>query len=451
MPTPQTSSSSSFPSFPDHIICGLAKEFVDLYTPIREVPPQFLWLAFITYLGNSISRFVRLNIDYSEPRLFGVAIGRSARTKKSTGNNLARDFFRRIHGNNQHVVEGFGSAEGLLTDLANHAGVPTLIHLDEINILAQKTSIDGSVGISALHKLFEDHDYDHTLAQNKGYKVRDAHLSLLGASTLDDFWKTWKGRHADAGFFSRLFLVGAERSEKRIPRPIPADAAKRQALVDRTKDLLARLEAGYKANNGTSVEYPLDAEAEAVWDRFYDSFGEGKEWDRIDTYGFRLMVILTVLKGNQTITEAVANHVVELLKYQVEVRHIVQPVIADNAVAEMEQLILRSLPTSGQAISRRTLYRKTHADRKGLSVFNRAIENLSLDGQITSPTTQTTKGKNSISYARVPDADDDTEAVTEKLVTTEVVDKSDVATAEGLVSPVTATSHAHEIGMQPGA
>src|SRR5690242_21492876 len=143
MPTLQTPSSSGFPKFPEQIICGIAKEFVDLYTPIREVPPQFLWLAFITYLGNSISKFVRLDSDYSEPRLFGVAIGRSARTKKSTGNNLARDFFRKIHGNNQHVVEGFGSAEGLLTDLASHAEVPTLIHLDEINILAQKTSIDG--------------------------------------------------------------------------------------------------------------------------------------------------------------------------------------------------------------------------------------------------------------------------------------------------------------------
>jgi hypothetical protein len=201
--------SNTFPQFPTHVICGVAKQFVDLYVPIREVSPQLLWLAFITYFGNSISRFVRLNIDSSEPRLFGVAVGRSARTKKSTGNNLARNLFREVGGCCQHIVEGFGSAEGLLTDLAAHAGTPTLIHLDEINILAQKTSIDGSLGISALHKLFEDHDYDHTLAKGKGYQVRDAYLSLLGASTLDDFVKTWTGRHADAGFFSRLFFIGA--------------------------------------------------------------------------------------------------------------------------------------------------------------------------------------------------------------------------------------------------
>src|SRR6266849_961075 len=99
--------SNTFATFPNHVICGVAKQFVDLYVPIREISPQLLWPAFVSYLGNSASQFVRLNIDYSEPRLFGVAVGRSARTKKSTANNLARDLFRAVNNEKQHVVEGF--------------------------------------------------------------------------------------------------------------------------------------------------------------------------------------------------------------------------------------------------------------------------------------------------------------------------------------------------------
>ena len=410
MPTIQPPSSSSFPPFPNEIISGVAKEFVNLYLPIREVPPQFLWLAFITYLGNSISRFVRLNIDYSEPRLFGVAIGRSARTKKSTGNNLARDLFRSINGSEQHIVEGFGSAEGLLADLAGNAGTPTLIHLDEINILAQKTNIDGSVGISALHKLFEDHDYDHTLAKGKGYRVRDARLSLLGASTLDDFLKTWTGRHADAGFFSRLFFVAAERAEKRISRPMRPDPIKRQALVENAKQILVDLDREFKKNNAP-LEYTLEADAGELWDHFYDSIGDGKEWDRLDTYGFRLMVIQAVLKRQRIITAEIVDQVVDLLQYEVAIRRMMQPVIADNAVAEMEQMIMLYLPNSGEPIRRRDLYRKVHAERKGLGIFDRAIQNLVNDHQLHAPSTQTA-GQISVCYARVLEDDEGTEAVT---------------------------------------
>jgi hypothetical protein len=81
--------------------------------------------------------------------------------------------------------------------------------------------------------------------------------------------------------------------------------AKSQTLVDKTKALIAGLDAACQRNNGTPVEYPFDADAVEVWDRFYDSIGDGKEWDRVDTYGFRLMVIQAVLKGHQTITREI--------------------------------------------------------------------------------------------------------------------------------------------------
>src|SRR5262245_37825888 len=160
-PSSKQNPTSQFPPFPQDVICGLARDFINLYDPIREVPRPFLWLGFSVYFGNAISTVARLNTDYSEPRVFGVAIGQSGRAKTSTANNLAQKLFQRALGDSkQHAVEGFGSAEGLLTDLSHHKGIPTVVHLDEVNILAQKTAIDGSVGISALNKLFEDDTYD---------------------------------------------------------------------------------------------------------------------------------------------------------------------------------------------------------------------------------------------------------------------------------------------------
>jgi hypothetical protein len=141
---------SSFPPFPKGIIHGVAKQFVDLYSPIRETPEGFLWLSFVTYLGNAISPHVRLDCASSEPRFYGVVIGKSGRTRKSAGNNAARDFFKQIK-SDQKIIEGFGSAEGLLNRLGpSESPNPIIIHFDEINLLAAKTDISGSAGIAEL-------------------------------------------------------------------------------------------------------------------------------------------------------------------------------------------------------------------------------------------------------------------------------------------------------------
>jgi hypothetical protein len=65
-----------------------------------------------------------------------------------------------------------------------------VIHLDEMNQLAAKTDISGSAGTAPLHKLYEDHDYHHPLAKGAGYTLKNVYLSILGASTLEDFQKS---------------------------------------------------------------------------------------------------------------------------------------------------------------------------------------------------------------------------------------------------------------------
>jgi hypothetical protein len=240
------SSSLQFPPFPHDIIQGAAKSFVELYAPIRETPSAFLWLSFVTYFGNAISPYIHLDCESSEPRFFGVAIGKSGRTRKSAGNNAARDLFKAIkkEGTTQNIIEGFGSAEGLLSTLERgneNEHSPTTIHLDEINVLASKTDIKGSAGIAIFHKLFEDHDYDHPLANGRGSSVRNAFLSLIGASTLEDFTKTWSVKHEDAGFFSRLLLVGGDVGEKRISRPQNPDPEQLTRLVREVHSCIAKL------------------------------------------------------------------------------------------------------------------------------------------------------------------------------------------------------------------
>lgn len=369
---------SSFPAFPNAIIQGVARKFVNLYSPIRETPEAFLWLSFLTYLGNAISPHVRLDCASSEPRFYGVAIGKSGRTRKSAGQNAARDVFREAVSDKQTIVEGFGSAEGLISMLANAASHPTILHLDEINILASKTCISGSAGIAPLHKLFEDHTYDHFLSQTKRI-VEGAYLSVISASTLEDFKTTWDVKHQDAGFFSRLLIVVAD-ADRRIHRPVDPDAKELTKLVREVKDLVSSVIASPKV-------FKMNEEADAAWKTFYDQFGDGPEWNRIDTYGFRLMAVQAVLRKEGHVTKANVQQVIDFLQYEVAAREAVAPVLGENAIARMEESIRRFLP-EGRAMTRRQLQRATNANRCGIELFERAILNMTRNGEIKcAPTT----------------------------------------------------------------
>jgi Protein of unknown function (DUF3987) len=365
---------SAFPIFPNDIIQGVAKRFVDLYFPIRETPEAFLWLAFLTYFGNAVSPYVRLDCDSSEPRFYGVVIGKSGRTRKSAGNNVAKDLFKKVAPTGQVIVEGFGSAEGMLKRLGvSDLPKPTIVHLDEMNILSSKTDINGSAGIAPLHQLFENHDYDHPLAQG-GYTVRNAYLSLVGASTPEDFRDAWSSKHANAGFFSRLLVVAGD-TDRRIARPTDPDAGKLDQLIREVKALVASVIAEPRV-------LKMDDDAEAIWAKFYENFGEGPEWNRIDTYGFRLMAVQAVLREEKTVTKTNVQQVIDFLQYEVAVREAVSPVIAENPLAQMEQLIRRYLP-EGKTIRKRDLEHNTNSHRYGIDIFRRAIYNMLNDGELS--------------------------------------------------------------------
>lgn len=384
---------SAFPPFPNDIITGVAREFVDLYKSIRETPEAFLWLSFITYLGNAISPYVRLDCASSEPRFFGVVIGKSGRTRKSAGNNAARDFFKQVEPKDQRIIEGFGSAEGMLATLGDSASPkPAILHLDEMNVLASKTDIAGSVGVSGFHKLFEDHDYDHPLAKGN-HKVRNAYLSLVGASTLEDFTNAWSAQHKDAGFFSRLLIVAGD-VDKRIPRPLDPKSENFDALVNKVKALVSLVAARPRV-------LTMDEDADNIWAQFYSSFGDGPEWNRIDVYGCRLMALQAILRDEQVVTKENVKQIVEFLQYEVAVREAVCPIIAENPVAQMEELIRRHFP-KGMTMSKRDLQRKTNYTRHGIEAFDRAVSNMVRNHEVTPPQES---GK-SVLYTRIRDNED---------------------------------------------
>src|SRR3989442_14177718 len=97
------------------------------------------------------------------------------------------------------------------------------------------------------------------------------------------------------------------------------------------------------------------------------------------------MALQAVLRRDNVVTRENVQQVIEFLQYEVAVRAAVAPVVAENPVAKMEELIRRVLPV-GRTLSKRDLQRRTNSHRYGIEVFDRALTNMRKNGDLLPPT-----------------------------------------------------------------
>jgi hypothetical protein len=95
---------------------------------------------------------------------------------------------------------------------------------------------------------------------------------------------------------------------------------------------------------------------------------------RLDGYGLRLMILFAVNEGESRITADIVSRVVDLLKWQHDIRRELSPIDAEGTIARMEESIRRAL--SCGPLPKRELQRRVTYQRAGIFVWNNAIQNL---------------------------------------------------------------------------
>ena len=355
--------------FPRETIRGLAGEFANLYSTYLESPWSFFAFGFLTCLGNLISDRVTLASEIApQARFFTVNLGDSADDRKSESikktirffeDTLARGFFR--------VCHGIGSAEGLARVLGeNSENIKKLLLIyDELKAFVSKASIKDATLLPAVNSFFEGNRLQ-SATKTHSIDLRDVYLSLLAASTIDTYSRMWTPAFLDIGFLNRLWLVKDHGERKfSIPREIPQ--AEIKTLQKKVGALLGNLPEGL-------FKIPISDEARAVFDKWYFSLESSPFSKRLDTYGLRLMIILAINESKMTVTEEIAQAVVKLLKWQLEIRREYAPIDAENNIAKIEEMIRRALARG--PMETRDLQRKVNYSRYGLFAWKCGIENL---------------------------------------------------------------------------
>jgi hypothetical protein len=366
--------------FPNSAYVGIAGEFTQLYSQYVESPPQFLYMTFLTYLGAVLADKVTIASELRpSPRLYTVLLGESATARKSAALDFVDRFFREVVNINVHY--GLGSAEGLAQELESDDGSPRslLLHCDELKLLVDKASQDGSVALPMLTTLFERTVFDNT-TKGKKIRVRNGYLSLVAACTTETYQRMWHPSFRDIGFINRLFLVHAD-AERRFFSPKPVPESERRRLQDELLELVGAITATVETRK-KPIELAFDPEAESILQDWYLALPDSVHTRRLETYGLRLCILLELSQGEtRRITKETALAVRDLLNYELAVRRLYDPIDADNAIARLEESIRRVLATYGP-MTERELKRRVNYQRVGVWVFNQALDNLLKSGEV---------------------------------------------------------------------
>jgi len=350
--------------FPD-VMGGVAGFFSSLYSAYLESPELFFYLSYLTILGSIVSKNLRVNSELLiQPRLFVVLLGESADDRKSTSINHAVALCREVLNGDYlgwGACFGVGSAEGLQKRLEESSSL--ILIFDEFKQLISKGKIDGSILIPCINSLFEQNHYE-SRTQKSVIVLRDVHLSLLTASTIQTYERTWDPSFTDIGFNNRLFIVPGS-GERRFSFPQTIPVSEKQEVQDMTVKIL---------KHSAGLRLDITKEGRERYDEWYFNQEHSIHAKRLDTYALRFMALLAVNELKTVIDEEVVDKSIRLMDWQLQVRKLHDPIDADSKMAAAEERIRRALAQGSK--SDRDLKRAVHADRMGIWFYDTAIKNL---------------------------------------------------------------------------
>jgi len=356
-------------SFPSHIMTGAAGYFADVLSKCMEPPRHFFFMGYLTCLGAILSNRITLKTELRpQARLYLVILGESADDRKSTAINKTVDFFINALGDDFHVCFGVGSAEGLQRRFLKDSNL--LLVYDELKAFVGKAKVDGSVLLPCVCTLFESNRYEsHT--KDREIILTGACLSILAASTIETYERTWDSAFQDIGMTNRLFIVpGQGKRQHAIPGRVPFPQ------WDLMKNELRR------TINTAFITPELDVTpgARALYETWYLNLEQSIHTKRLDTYALRFMILLTVNAGKNEVDAAIVQDTIDLMNWQLQARRLHDPIDADSAIAKIEEKIRRTLKTGPR--SEYEIKRAVHYSRIGTWVFTNAMRNLTTGGEI---------------------------------------------------------------------
>jgi len=354
--------------FPDGIMGGAAGYFAEVMSDCMEAPAHFFSLSYLACLGSLLAGKVTLKTELNpQPRLYMVLLGESADDRKSTAIMRTVEFFQKSIADFRTCF-GVGSAEGLQKRFTKDKNI--LLVFDELKAFVGKSKVDGSVLLPCVCTLFESNRYEsHT--KDREVILDGAGLSILAASTIETYERTWDVAFTDIGMTNRLFIVPG-RASRRFAIPKQIDTQEKDVIKDELLDVLRRA--------SLMPELDITTEARGLYEDWYMNMERSVHTKRIDTYAMRFLILFAINERKTEVDKEIVHAVIQLMNWQLEARRLHDPIDADSAIAKIEEKIRRVLQKGAR--SDRDLKRAVNYHRIGSWIYKTALKNLRESGEI---------------------------------------------------------------------
>jgi Protein of unknown function (DUF3987) len=289
------------------------------YCGQTEVPAIFNRWAAITGLGAFLGR--QYHFDHGHfniyPNVYCMLIG-SAGTRKGTAIKLMRKLLEKT-GYNKFAAERT-SKEKFLLDLAGEGGSDLLtpeqlldqnlfgdasakadcemfVAIDEFNDFIGNGNIEF---ISMLGNMWDYHGlYSNRIKTGKSVEINNPTISIIGGNTPTGFSLAFPTDILGQGFFSRLLLIYADRTDRRITFPPPPPPEHTRRIVEQLAKIKSTAIGSARLTGG----------AEKLLDKIYQR-GISVDDVRFESYSNRrfthllkLTVLCSAARASASITE----------------------------------------------------------------------------------------------------------------------------------------------------
>jgi Protein of unknown function (DUF3987)/RepB DNA-primase N-terminal domain len=248
---------------------------------ITDAPTEYHELGFFIMLSAVLSDLISVKTSFAPEgmglNLWGLVLGTSTLTRKTTAMNLVKDILLRLDG--EYVIASDASPEGLLTAVRSRQ--VSIFFRDEISSFFKGVNTHKYMSSmpEILTNLYDVPEvYIRQLAKTT-VKIEKPYLIVFGGGIRDAVFAELSHEYVLSGFIPRFLVVSATHDKDRlrpVGPPAPYALEDRQAIIDRLADLRDRhvrsaLIRDTKGRVLSSLQPQMDAKlSEEAWERFND-------------------------------------------------------------------------------------------------------------------------------------------------------------------------------------
>jgi hypothetical protein len=226
------------------------KEYKDWAKVATDAPEQYHELSIFIALSALVCSGLYLRVEWGEivPNLWGLMLGESTLTRKTTAMRLATDMLNDI--DDSLVVATDGSAEGLLSALSGRPQRVSIFYKDEVSGFFD--SINRKDYLAGLPEtLTQLYDVPKILARRlrkETITISEPYFIFFGGGIRDKVYSLLNEEYFLSGFLPRFLVVSGENDLSRIRRTGPPS----QSSAER-KDRILQTFANLKERYNTTV------------------------------------------------------------------------------------------------------------------------------------------------------------------------------------------------------